>query len=335
MSGWVFHAPFINLHPGFTFHSVWERSKNLAKQKYPDVIVRNSYEDLLSDKDVELVVVNTPNYTHYDYAKKALLAGKHIIVEKPFTITTTEAKELIDLAKEKNKMIAVFQNRRNDSDFKTVKKVVEQNLLGDIVEAEIHYDRYNQLLSPKLHKEVPGPGTGILYDLGSHLIDQALQLFGMPQAVFADLAITRPISKVEDYMEVLLFYPNLRVRIKGGYLVRELLPAYILHGSKGSFLKSRADVQEAMLQASVLPTAPGYGIEPDSEQGLLHTEKDGKVIREHIISEKGNYFNFYDGIYEAIRNNAPSPVPATDALKVIGIIENAYKSNAEKRVITL
>lgn len=333
MSGWVFHAPFINLHPGFTFHSVWERSKHLAKQKYPDVIVHNTYEDLLADKEVELVVVNTPNYTHYEYAKKALLAGKHVIVEKPFTIKTEEASELISIAEKNGNMIAVFQNRRYDSDFKTVKKIVEQNLLGEIVEAEIHYDRYNEALSPKLHKEIPGPGTGILYDLGSHLIDQALQLFGMPQAVFADISITRPISKVEDYMEVLLYYPNLRVRLKAGYLVRELLPAYILNGSKGSFLKSRADVQEAKLQASVLPNDPAYGVEPDSEKGLLHTEKDGKIIREYVPSERGNYLEFYDGIYEAIRNKKQPPVSGKDGLKVISIIENAYKSNSEKRVV--
>jgi len=335
MSGWVFHAPFIKAHPGFSFYAVWERSKQSAKQKFPDVITYTSYDDLLADKEVELVVVNTPNYTHFDYAKKALLGGKHVIVEKPFTIKTEEAKELIELAKQSGKMISVFQSRRYDSDFKTVKKVVDEKLLGNIVEAEIHYDRFNELLSPKVHKETPGPGTGVLYDLGSHLVDQALQLFGMPDAVFADLSIIRPISKVEDYMEVLLYYPNLRIRLKASYLVREALPSYILHGSKGSFIKSRADVQEGCLQASVSPDVADWGVEPKSEEGILHTEKDGKIIRAHVSTLHGNYLEYYNGIYEAIRNKKQPPVTAEDGLNVIRIIEAAYKSNDEKRVINL
>jgi scyllo-inositol 2-dehydrogenase (NADP+) len=289
----------------------------------------------LADKEVELVVVNTPNYTHFDYAKKALLAGKHVIVEKPFTIKTEEAKELIGLAEQNDKMISVFQSRRYDSDFKTVKKVVDEKLLGNIVEAEIHYDRFNELLSPKVHKETPGPGTGVLYDLGSHLVDQALQLFGMPNAVFADLSIIRPISKVEDYMEVLLYYPNLRVRLKASYLVREALPSYILHGSKGSFIKSRADVQEARLQASVSPDVVDWGLEPKSEEGILHTEKDGKIVRGHVPTLRGNYLEYYNGIYEAIRNKKQPPVTAEDGLNVIRIIEAAYKSNTEKRIVKL
>lgn len=238
MSGWVFHAPFISLNPGFELHSVWERSKKLAKEKYPSIVSRDTYESLLADDEVELVVVNTPNYTHYDYAKKALLAGKHVIVEKPFTITSAEGIELIKLAAQQGKMLSVFQSRRNDSDFKTVKKVVTEKLLGDMVETEIHYDRFNEALSPKVHKETPGPGANILYDLGSHLVDQALQLYGMPIAVFGDLAIMRPIAKVDDYMEVLLYYPGSRVRLKASYVVREGFPSYVLHGSKGSFLKS-------------------------------------------------------------------------------------------------
>ena len=335
MSGWVFHAPFIHLHSGFQLYAVWERSKQLARQKYPDIISYASYEEMLKDPGIELVVVNTPNYTHFDYAKLALLAGKHIIVEKPFTINSSEAKELIVLAEQKEKMISVYQSRRYDSDFKTVRKVVEQNLLGDIVEAEIHYDRYNEALSPKLHKETPGPGTGILYDLGSHLLDQALQLFGFPKAVFADLRIIRPISQVEDYMEVLLFYNQLRVRIKGTYLAREVVPSYIFHGSKGSFLKSRADVQEVKLQALVSPSVPDWGIEPEAEKGILHTFKDGRVIRQHISTERGNYMEYYDGVFNALRNHQPVPVLAADALNIIKIIEAAYQSVREKKIVEL
>ena len=181
MSGWVFHAPFINVNPGFNLYAVWERTKNLAQEKYPGVKTYRTLEDMLADDLVELVVVNTPNYTHYEYTKKALEAGKHVVVEKPFTINVEEGEELITLAKKQNKKLSVFQNRRYDSDYKTIKKVMNAKMLGDLVEVEMHFDRYSTALSPKVHKEIPGPGTGSVYDLGSHLIDQALQLFGMPK----------------------------------------------------------------------------------------------------------------------------------------------------------
>lgn len=335
MSGWVFHAPFISTHPGFRFYAVWERSKNLAREKYPDVKVYRTLEELLADELVELVVVNTPNATHYDFAKQALLAGKHVICEKPFTVTVAQAEELIQIAARQNKQLSVYQNRRFDSDYRTIKSVLDQKLLGNIVEAEFHFDRYKEELSPKQHKEIPIPGTGCLYDLGSHLIDQALQLFGMPQALFADIAAMRPVSKVDDYFELLLYYPAHRVRIKSSYQVREALPGYVIHGSKGSFIKPKTDMQEAQLQAGMLPTESGYGTEPEAERGLLHTETEGKISREYISSFKGNYTDYYEGIYQAIRNKQPLPVTAEDGMKVIKIIEAAFQSSKERRVIDL
>lgn len=335
MSGWVFHAPFIHVNPRFSLYGVWERTKNLAVQKYPGVKTFRALEEILSDEQVELVVVNTPNATHYEYAKKCLLAGKHVIVEKPFTITVAEAQKLIDLAAQKERKLSVYQNRRFDSDFRTVRKILQEGWLGHIVEAEIHYDRFRSELSPKQHKETPGPGVGCLYDLGSHHIDQALQLFGMPLEIFADIATMRPVSEVDDYFELLLFYPSLRVRLKSSYQVREALPGYIFHGSAGSFIKAKTDVQENMLQAGSIPGGPDWGTEPPSEKGLLHTEKDGKVIREYVTSLRGNYGDFYDGMYEAIRNNKEVPVSAMDGLKVIRIIEAAFESDQLGRRIEL
>lgn len=335
MSGWVFHAPFIHAHHGFNLYAVWERSKDLAAQKYPGIITCRSLEDLLADENIELVVVNTPNYTHYEYAKKALHAGKHIIVEKPFTVTVAQGEELIALAHDKGLKISVYQNRRYDSDYRTVKKILDEGWIGQVVEAEIHYDRYKQELSPKAHKETPGPGTGALYDLGSHLVDQALQLFGMPQALFADIAIMRPISQVDDYFELLLYYPQHRVRLKSSYQVREALPGYVLHGSKGSFIKAKTDVQETMLQAGKLPGGSDWGTEPASEQGLLHTERDGKIIREHVPSLQGNYGDFYQGVYESLRFARPVPVTAEDGLAVVRIIEAAQQSSREKKAVQI
>ena len=335
MSGTVFHAPFLQVHEGFHFYAVWERTKNEAQKRYPDVKTYRTLEELLADNAVELVIVNTPNYTHYDYAKKALEAGKHVVVEKPFVVRTKEGEELLALAKQKGKLLSVFQNRRWDSDFKTVKNIVAEDWLGEIVEAEFHFDRYKEELSPKQHKETPAPGTGALYDLGSHLVDGALHLFGLPEAVFADIRIIRPISKVDDYFEVLLYYPHLRVRLHGSYLVREPLPSFLLHGSKGSFIKWRADVQEAALQSGKTPGTPDWGIEPVTERGLLHTEKDGEVIRETVPTLQGNYLDYFEGVYEAIRNRAPSPVAAQDGINTVRVIEAAFQSSAEKKVISL
>jgi scyllo-inositol 2-dehydrogenase (NADP+) len=333
MSGRVFHAPFLHANPGFELYSVWEREKNLAAAIYPTIRTCRTLEELLADPATELVIVNTPNYTHYDYTKQALLAGKHVILEKPFTINEQQGLELIELAKQTGKKLSSYQSRRFDSDFRTVRRIVESGVLGKIVEAEIHYDRFTPTLSPKVHKETPGPGTGLLYDLGSHLIDQALQLFGDPEAVFADLFIIRDNSKVEDYMEVLLFYPGLRVRLKSSYLVREPLPAYSVFGHKGTFIKTRGDVQEKHLLAVEPPIGDNWGVEPVSEQGLLHTEIDGKVIRERVPTEKGSYMDYFTGMYEAIRNNAPLPVTAEQGVRIIRVIEKAYQSRAEKQIV--
>ena len=335
MSGQVFHAPFLNVHDGFNLYAVWERSKSLATEKYPSVKIYRTLGELLNDEAIELVVVNTPSVTHYDYARKCLQSGKHVIVEKPFTATVEEGEELIALAKEKNKLLSVYQNRRYDSDFKAVKKVVEENLLGEMIEAEFHYDRYTEQLSYKVHKETPTPGVGIVYDLGSHLIDQALQLFGMPKSVFADIDVVRAGSKVDDYFELLMFYYRFRVRIHSSLLVREQLPAYILHGTKGSFIKTKTDVQEVALQAGKVPNTTDWGREPENEQGLLHTEKDGKIIREYLPSFNGNYMEYYEGIYKALRQEQLLPVTAEEGLNVIRIITAAHASNREKKVVKM
>jgi scyllo-inositol 2-dehydrogenase (NADP+) len=335
MSGQIFHAPFLAIHDGFNFYAVWERTKNLAREKYPSVKTYRTLEELLDDEAIELIIVNTPSVTHYGYAKKCLQANKNVIVEKPFTATVEEGEELIALAKGKNKTLSVYQNRRYDSDYKVVKKVVEEKLLGELIESEFHYDRYTEQLSYKVHKETPAPGVGIVYDLGSHLIDQALQLFGMPKSVFADIDALRPSSKVDDYMELLMFYDHFRVRIHSSLLVREQLPAYILHGKKGSFIKAKTDVQEVALQEGKIPNTPDWGKEPQNENGLLHTEKDGKIIKEYIPSTPGNYMEYYDGIYEAMRLQQRLPVTAQEGLNVIRIITAAYKSNLQKTVIKM
>lgn len=332
MSGKVFHAPFLELHPGFEIAGAWERSKKLIQEDYPLVKSYATLNELLHD-NIDLVIVNTPVDTHFDYAKQALLAGKHVLAEKAFTTTAAEAQELKEIAEEQKLKLAVFQNRRWDSDFKTVRDIFEKNILGETVEAEIHFERYNPNLSAKGHKETANPGAGILKDLGPHIIDQALVLFGFPDSLFADIRITRDYSVVDDWFDITLFYPTFRVRLKAGFFIREPLPAYVIHGKKGSFIKSRGDVQEDELKTGKKPMVSDWGIEPVYKSGVLHTEIEGSIVRENIPTLHGNYYGFFDGLYQSIRKNQPEPVTAQDGVNVMRIIEAAIESSAGKKII--
>ena len=334
MSGRVFHAPFIQLHEGFELVGAWERSSNLIQQHYPSAKSYDTFEELLND-DIDLVIVNTPTNTHYEFAKEALMNDKHVVVEKAFTTTVGEASGLQFLVEQVERKLAVFQNRRWDSDFKTVQQIVNEGVLGNLCEVEFHFDRFNLELSPKKHKEVSGAGAGIVNDLGPHLIDQALCLFGMPEKIFADIRHTRPTTKVDDYFEILLYYKSFRVKLKASYIVQEPLPAYVLHGSNGSFIKPRGDVQELLLQQNKKPNKTNWGAEDKDSYGTLHCNKNGKLVREKIKSLNGNYYDFYEGVYQSIVNNIASPVSAQDGLNVMKIIELAMQSNAEEKVITL
>jgi scyllo-inositol 2-dehydrogenase (NADP+) len=335
MSGRLFHAPFLEAHPGFKLTAVWERNLQQAAALYPHICSVKRLEDILQDSSIELVVVNTPTATHFDYARQVLMAGKHAIVEKAFTITSEEAVELNQLAQERGCCLSVFQNRRYDSDFRTVQKMIRSGILGSLLEAEFHFDRFKAALSPKLHKELPLPGAGLLYDLGPHLIDQALVLFGFPEAVFADIRTLRPGSQVDDCWEVLLYYPGLRIRLKSGYHYREPIPAYTLFGDKGSFHKSRADVQERDLLAGLSPLLPNWGIEEKRDQGYLHTETTEGIIQKNWPSEKGNYMDYFEGIFRHIRMGEDIPVSAKEGIDVMRIIEAARLSSAQQCVIGL
>ncbi|MBS1611016.1 MAG: Gfo/Idh/MocA family oxidoreductase [Bacteroidetes bacterium] len=336
MSGKLFHAPFIEAHPGFELTAIVERSKNDSRARYPNSKLYRSVDELINDPSIELVIVNTPVQTHYDIAKQAMNAGKHIIVEKPFTVTSKEAEELVKIAKEKKVSLFVYQNRRYDGDYHAVKNVIEQKLLGDLQEFEIHYDRFRNIPSGKAHKEGGLPASGTLYDLGAHMIDQSLQLFGWPKAIFADTDIMREGFGATDYYELLLFYPNkLRVRIKSSMLSREHVPAYILQGSKGSFFQQRSDQQEEQLLAGRAPSLQPWAPPTALPDGILHTEINNEVVRKLLTSTPGNYMGYFDDVYKSLTQNAPNPVPGEDGAKVIKVIEAAEQSAKEKKVINL
>ncbi len=311
MSGRIFHAPFLSTHPGFNLKAVAERSKKIMAVQYPDIISYDSVDELLNDAEIELVVVNTPNHTHYDLATLALDAGKHVLIEKPTARTVDEVTGLYQLARKKGLKVFVYQNRRWDSDFLAVKQVLESGRLGQLVEVSFRFDRYKPLLSPKVFKERGELGTnGLVYDLGPHLIDQVISLFGRPLTFHKVSANHREGSDVVDYFHFHLAYPNqLNVYLTSGLLIAETLPSFVVHGTLGSFIKERRDMQEEQLDKGMLPNDAAYGLEPAGSEGkLVLADVDGKKHAEQVPSVKGDYTHLFEAVYHAIRNDALYPI---------------------------
>jgi predicted dehydrogenase len=303
---------------------------------YPNTVPVSDIREILSDETIELVVIASPNTHHFSLAKEALLAGKHVVVDKPFTVNSTEADELICLSQEQNRVLSVFQNRRWDSDFLTVKKVIASGLLGNLVECEIHMDRYRNYIKDRAWREDDIPGSGVLFDLGSHLIDQALNLFGVPTAVTADLRIQRQVAKTTDNFELILHFDKLKVTLKSGMLVRAELPHFILLGENGSFVKYGVDIQEEDLKAGLTPlTKSNWGDEPEELHGIICTTTNGLDINGKVKSEKGDYRAYYSNIYDVITNNAALVVTPQQARNTIKIIEYAMESSQKKCTVNI
>jgi predicted dehydrogenase len=265
--------------------------------------------------------------------REALLAGKHVVVEKPFTLRTSEAQQLIRLAGERGCILTVFQNRRWDGDFLTVKEVISSGRLGRLVDFESHFDRYRKSIVKSWKDQ--SHGTGTLYNLGSHLIDQALELFGMPERLFCDSRKLRAGAITDDSYDLFLYYTDHKCLLRSSYLVKEPGPRFILHGTEGSYLKWGVDPQEAELDAGKIPGSEGWGEEPESAWGIINTTYKGKSINGSFPTLAGNYLAFYENVYQAIRNNKPLLVRPVQARNVIRIIEAAYKSNRDAQVVTL
>ena len=333
MSGEIFHAPLLNVDPRFSLVTVLQRNSDKARLRYPHVNIARQIDDVFNDESIELIIVNTPNELHCDYAIRALESGKHVIVEKPFTVTVGEAERLINLAKKKNLILTVFQNRRWDGDFMTVKKVLENQWVGKVAEFELHYDRYRNYIEANTWKEEQGPGSGILYNLGSHMLDQILNLFGMPNEVDARVGIQRPNGRVEDFYDIRMLYPDFHAIVKSSYLVREATPRYILHGTEGSFIKYGIDPQEQALKDGKIPGSPGWGTEGKEFWGKLNTTLDGLHFEGLIETIAGNYTEFYNNVYSAIRDNAPLAVKPEESRDVIRLIEACYESHTLRKAV--
>ena len=323
LSGQVFHAPFLHTHPGFEIKKVVERHDSKSKEIYPYVDVVNNYQDLLDDPEIDLIIHCTPNIYHFQYVKESLLAGKHVVIEKPFTPSSKEADELIELANSKGLKIFVYQNRRWDGDFLTIKKIISDGQLGSIKYYEAHFDRYSPQRTRAAWRDEELPGSGILFDLGSHLIDQALNLFGLPETIFAEIEAQREHSLIDDYFKLKLGYKQLEVVITAGMLVKEPGPRFIIRGDKGSFTKYGIDPQEGMLKQGNMPGSGNWGIEDSEFHGVLSIGNN-----EHsIATEAGNYLGFYQNVFDVLIENKEMKVKPQEARNVIRLIELAFESS--------
>lgn len=328
VSSKTFHAPFLTNLPHYRLQSVLERRTEEAQKKYPWVKTHRSMEDLLADETVELVVITSPNDTHHPFAKAAMQAGKHVVVEKPFTIRSEEARDLIQVSEKTGRICSVFHNRRYVCDFLTMHEILDKGLIGTLHTFTAHYDRYRP--DPRtygLWREFPQAGSGVLYDLGSHLLDQSLVLFGHPTAIMADIRHQKSYSQVDDFFEIHLDYGFLKVALHSSMLVREMGPRYQMHGTKGSFLKYGEDPQEERLKAGETPVGDHWCFEPEEYHGLLHTEVDGKVIRERLPSKRGDFGGYYRNLYRTIREGAPLRETPQQGHNVVRLIELALESN--------
>lgn len=339
MSGKVFHAPFLKQHPGFFLSAIVERSKEESKLQYPNAVIYHSVEEMLQNADIDLVVVNTPVQTHFEYTKMVLEAGKNVIVEKPFTVNVEEAEELVRIAESKNLFISVYQNRRFDRDYLRVQKIISEGKLGAIKEVEIRFDRFRTEPSAKEHKENPElNGSGAVHDLGSHLVDQATQLFGFPEKTFADIFSMKGQNYANDYFEILLYYKNdVRVRLKSSAFTKEDHFAYKIHGDKGSFLQERSDNQENELVAGAIPLYGKDWVKPLAESdGILnYSDENSESKRVTTLSEQGNYMNYYQQIYEHIVFGYALPSLGSEVVQNMKIIEAAIESSKKGKVIDL
>ncbi len=332
-AGRVFHAPLIHANPNLRLSHLLERHGDEAQKRYPEAKVVRDLESLLRESSVHLIVVATPNTSHLEIAAQALQAGKHVVVDKPFTITSADADELIAISKKVGRVLSVFQNRRWDGDFLTVRQILDQGKTGRLAEFHSHYDRFRPGVRPGAWREQSGPGSGVLFDLGSHLIDQAVVLFGNPTGIYADLRMQRDGAAAIDNFEMQLQYPNLKVTLHAGSLVCEPSPRFLLYGTKGSYRKFGLDPQEEALKQGGIPGGHGWGEESEDAWGTL-SQCGGELSRAKYRTLAGNYPAYYTNVYRAITGEEDLAVKPEQSRNVIQLIELAEQSSQEGRVVS-
>ena len=330
LSGRVFHAPLIRARAGLDLAAVASGRPDAVRADLGPVDIEASPATLIARADLDLVVVSTPNDSHFDLAAAALAAGRHVVVEKPFTATSGDADALIARAAAAGRCLTVFHNRRWDGDFLTLRQLVDEGRVGDIVRFEVQWDRFRPLVRDRW-REREGAAAGVFFDLGSHLVDQALRLMGQPDWVWGDVQVQRPGATVDDDFHLVLGFGRGRAILKSGCLVPAQGPRYQVHGTGGSFIKWGLDPQEEQLAAGMAPGDPGFGDEDAGAHGTL-TRMDGDTPRrETVPTAPGRYLSFYEDLARALRTGSPPPVPAVEARDVIRIIELALESDREGR----
>jgi len=342
LAGRVFHCPFVSAVPGLRLAGIVQRKGDEAAAAYPEATIMRSFEEALASS-AQLIVVATPNGTHFPLAKAALSAGKHVVIDKPFAGTSEEARELIELAASKGLIAAPFHNRRWDGDFLTLKKVLASGELGRVVTLESHFDRFRPLQREGSWKESEGPMNGLLFDLGPHLVDQGLALFGVPKALTASVRADRDTTEIEDAFDITLHYDRLLMHCRSSMVAADAAPRYLVHGTQGSFRKMGVDPQEpALVSGAKVPRmgTPGTWLQEDSALwGTLTIAPNpgdpGNLLKRDVKTELGDYRGFYASVRDAILGVAPLVVSSVDGFRVIRLLELARVSSKEGRTVAV
>lgn len=331
-AGKTFHAPLITAVPDLHLAAVASSDAAKVHADWPDAAVHATPAELIARDDLDLVVIATPNDTHHPLARSALLAGRHVVVDKPFTVALDDARELVMLARQRRRVLSVFHNRRWDGDFLTLRRLVAEGALGRVVEMSSRHDRFRPEVRQRW-REGAGPGAGLWFDLGPHLIDQALQLFGRPRAIMLERDRTRDGALADDWFHASLRYDRLHVHLHAGMLVAASAPRFAVHGTLGSFVKEGLDAQEDALKAGARPTWPpqaGWGVDP-GHATLVTRAPEGTAVTAPVPMLPGAHMAYFAAVAAAIRNEAPNPVPAEEAVNVMELIELGIASATERR----
>jgi predicted dehydrogenase len=340
LAGQVFHAPFVSAVPGLKLEAIVQRKGDAAAKAYPKARILRSFEEALGDASIQLIVVGTPNETHFALGKQALLAGKHVVIDKPFAGTSEEAKELQELAEKGNLILAPFHNRRWDGDFLTVRKLLSEDAVGRLVTFESHFDRFRPMPRENTWKEGANLANGLLFDLGPHLVDQALALFGVPDGITASVRKDRDVTGIEDTFDITLEYPRLRAHCRSSMLACDAAPRFLLHGTKGSFKKWGLDPQEPTLLSGAKVPRLGEGewlAEPEAHWGTLTVAPvpadPATLTRTQVKTELGDYRGYYANVRDAINGAAKLAVTPEDGYRVIRLLEMARESTEQRRTL--
>jgi len=331
LGGRAFHAPIIHAVPGLRLAAIVERSGSSAREIYPDAKIVRDIEELLAIRSISLIAIATPNETHFPFAKRCLEAGRHVVVDKPFTSTLAEARALVELARKHDRVLTVYQDRRFDGDFRTVQELLAKGSLGKIVRFESAFDRCRPQIRANSWKEKPAPGSGVFFDLGPHLVDQALQLFGPPEHVLADIRIEREGSLTEDAFDLTLYYKNgLRANLMASMLAPDPRPHYRIQGTRGVYVKHTLDPQEALLRADHPAMGDDWGVEPEKDWGTMTLWSEGELTHANVPTLRGDYRDFYAQVRDAIEGHAAPPVTPEEALRLMYTLELCVDSSRKR-----